>query len=137
VNSFHWTFGDVCDGYDLLVRQGLIPAEAIQPFVDAFCLPFIDGRVANPIISQYMIAFIKTEVARETGYQALLTPGWALTHEPDVVEFFVTEKRSPNSIDDDWPDEFTYFIHQPGSAQARAAKEPAQRMPVPRFSIPR
>jgi hypothetical protein len=49
----------------------------------------------------------------------------------------VTEKRNPHSIDEDWPSDFIYFMHQPGSAQARAAKEPAQRMPVPRFNVPR
>lgn len=136
VNSFHWTFGDVCDGYDLLVQQGVIPAAAIQPLVDAYCTPYISGAVANPIISKYMIAFIKTEIEHVTGYQALMTPGYALTQEAGLVEFFVTEKRSPQSISQDWPNDFIYFVHQPGSTEARAAKEPAQRMAVPRFSVP-
>jgi hypothetical protein len=38
----------------------------------------------------------------------------------------VTEKRSANAINQDWPSDFLYFIHQPGSAQARAEKDPKQ-----------
>jgi hypothetical protein len=49
------------------------------------------------------------------------TPGWALTRETGV-EFFETEKRSPASIDAQWPSFFTYFPHQPGSEQFLAEK---------------
>jgi hypothetical protein len=42
--------------------------------------------------------------------------GW----EPNV-EFFVTERKSPNAIDEDWPDTFIYFMHQPGSAHSNAS----------------
>jgi hypothetical protein len=133
-NSNHESFGDVCDVYRLLVDQGVLPPEAAQPIFDTQCTPYMPSAVANVLITQYMIAFLKTNLARVPGYQAMLTPGWTLTREPDV-EFFVTERRSPQSISDDWPDDFIYFIHQPGSAQARAAREPAQLMPVPRVSL--
>ena len=56
-------------------------------------------------------------------------PGWALTQE-QYIEFFVTEKRNPQSIDEDWPSDFVYFMHQPGSAQARGPKDPATILPV-------
>jgi hypothetical protein len=37
------------------------------------------------------------------------------------VEFFVTERKSPNAIDEDWPDTFIYFMHQPGREHANAS----------------
>jgi hypothetical protein len=63
-------------------------------------------------------------LAREPGYQDVLTPGHALTHESGV-EFFVTEMRSPQSVDREWwPEQFLYSPHQPGSGRARAARQP-------------
>lgn len=51
---------------------------------------------------------------------------------------FVLRRTSPdwtgllNAIDEDWPDSFVYFLHQPGRTQARASKDPAvQRPPFP------
>jgi hypothetical protein len=82
-----------------------------------------------------MLAFLKTNLAGERGYQDMLTPGWAVSKE-QVVEFFVTEKRNPNSIDEDWPDQFVYFLHQPGSVQARGPKE-AKALPVARVGVVR
>ena len=76
-----------------------------------------------------MVAFLKTNLAGEPGYKNILTPGYALTSEP-AIEFFVTEKRSPSSIFDDWPSAFAYFPHQPGSAQFRAEKEPSTPLRV-------
>jgi hypothetical protein len=77
-----------------------------------------------------MVAFLKTNLAGEPGYQRVLTPGYALTSEP-AVEFFVTEKRSAQSIDADWPDAFVYFAHQPGNAKAKAQKNPTSPPSVP------
>ena len=56
--------------------------------------------------AEYAIAFLKTNLAGEPGYQRILTPGWALTRE-DNIEFFVTEP-APGSNSD----EFRYFPHQ-------------------------
>ncbi len=133
LNSNHPSFGDVCDGFRFLVDQGIFPAAAMEPVFAANCDPYIPSALANRIITQYMVAFLKVELAGERGYSAMLTPGWALTSEPNA-ELFVTEKRSPQSIGADWPSDFVYFMHQPGSAQARAATEPAVRMPIPRVA---
>ena len=86
---------------------------------------------AHRLTTKYMIAFLKTNLSGEPGYQNVLTPGYALTREP-AVEFFVTEKRSPASIFDDWPPDFIYFMHQPGSEQARARKDPPSPLRIPR-----
>ena len=54
-----------------------------------------------------------------------------------LIEFFNNEKRSPQSIDEDWPDEFIYFKHQPGSETAHAAKNPHGVLGVSRALEPR
>ena len=77
-----------------------------------------------------MLAFLRD-------LQPVLTPGHALTREPNV-EFFISEKRNPNAIDEDWPDLFTYFMHQPGRSHAKAqgfltatgAKDPTGARPM-------
>jgi hypothetical protein len=81
------------------------------------------------LAAKYMIAFLKTNLPQERGYQNILTPGHALAKE-DFIEFFVTEKRNPNSIDEDWPEFFVYFAHQPGSEQFKAEKNPAQSLRI-------
>ena len=48
-----------------------------------------------------------------------------------MVEFFETEKRNPRAIDGNWPDEFIYFKHQPGSEKANALKDPNETFPMP------
>jgi hypothetical protein len=68
-----------------------------------------------------MLAFLKTQLLGETGYQPIMTPGWALKHELGV-EFFETESRSPESVHARWPSFFIYFPHQPGSEQFLAEK---------------
>jgi hypothetical protein len=69
----------------------------------------------------------------EQGYLYILPPGHALK-EP-YIEFFVTEKRNPNANDADWPGFYMYFMHQPGSAHAKAAKDPAQSPPIPHMGL--
>ncbi|MEJ2542205.1 MAG: hypothetical protein P8188_19950, partial [Gemmatimonadota bacterium] len=81
-----------------------------------FCdLGTLNGAEVRRLVTKYMLAFLQD-------YQPILTPGHALTREPNV-EFFVTEKRSVNAIDEDWPDLFTYFMHQPGRSHAQANAE--------------
>jgi dienelactone hydrolase len=83
---------------------------------------------AKRIITKYMIAFLKTNLSGESGYQRILTPGHAIKQE-SVVEFFVTEKRSLNGeYDEEFPDVFNYdsdiyFVYQPGSEKAKAYKD--------------
>jgi hypothetical protein len=78
------------------------------------------------------VAFLKTVLAREPGYQDMLTPGWALKRE-SLVEFFVTEKRNPNAVTADYGDGqfYLYFPHQPGSEQARGVKDPSAASALP------
>jgi len=130
-NRIHQTFCDICVAGPALVDEGIFD-EGVEDFWNEL---FCDGRIPSDevrrIVGQYMVAFLKTELEHRSGYKNILTPGFALTREP-YVEFFVTEKRNSNSIDEDWPDDFIYFMHQPGSAQARAEKNPKVSLGIER-----
>jgi len=107
----HFSFSAACDAMGLMASRGI--ATTMDGWIGFFCPCVIPAAVSRDIITRYMIAFLKTELLGETGYQKMLTPGWALTQET-LVEFFVTEKRNANSIDVEWPDDSVYFQHQPG-----------------------
>lgn len=85
--------------------------------------------VAHAIVNRYAVAFLKTALAGEPGYGAMLTPGFALIHEPDA-QFFVTEKRTAGPPEGDWPGEFWYFTTQPGNDRARAPMDADVVMPL-------
>jgi len=82
----------------------------------------------HAIITRYMLAFLKTHLLRENDYQRMLTPGWTLTRETGI-EFFETEKRSPQSIIGEWPDTSVYFWHQPGIQHSQANKNAKRNVP--------
>lgn len=134
-NSIHSSFGDICEVAHVWIDTDMQDLLWLaQYWLDNICAPdIIPSHVAHQLAYKYMIAFLKTNLVGASGYQKMLTPGWALTHEQDV-EFFVTEKRNPHSINEDWPDLFIYFPHQPGSAQAKAERDPKKLRPVPHFS---
>jgi hypothetical protein len=132
----HLTFSNMGECLLLMLQapevRVLIPdwyADLLQWCYDTYFVGGIPSSEAHRLVTQYMVAFLKTNLAGETGYQQMLTPGWAHTHEPDI-EFFVTEKRNAQSIGEDWPSDFVYFMHQPGSAQARGPKDPATMLPI-------
>ena len=128
--AIHMTFSDACEAAGVLQDIGWDENGDVGWFL-SLCTPdVIPSGLAHQLTHKYMVAFLKTHLAGDPGYQKILTPGWALTRE-EHIEFFVTEKRSAPSIDEDWPGLFTYFPHQPGSLQARGPKDPAVRPPVP------
>lgn len=132
-NTNHQSFSDLCEGFQVMGDLGLLDSGSLSFLLGLYCDGFTPSAEVHRLVNQYTIAFLKTNLAREPGYHDILTPGWALTKE-QVIEFFVTERKSPRSIDADWPDLFVYFPHQPGSAQARAEKNPKATRPVPRLS---
>ena len=118
----HMSFSDFCNLLNVMESKALAPVwgsvEDVRRWYCEGVLPPTEGRT---LITRYMLAFLKTQLLGDTGYQGMLTPGWALNHETHV-EFFETEKRNPRSIDAEWPNLSTYFPHQPGSKQFRAEK---------------
>jgi len=117
----HGSFTDWCETVEVAYDINLIDEGTYQEWK---CSPEpISSAEIERLTTMYLIAFLKVNLVGDHEYQSLLTPGYALAHEPNI-EFFVTEKRNPHAIDEDWPDDFVYFMHQPGSEQARGPKNP-------------
>jgi hypothetical protein len=109
----------------------LVPSIDNDDLINFFCVgdqwTSTPSTVAMPIANKYAVAFLKTVLAREPGYQDMLTPGWALKRE-SLVEFFVTEKRNPKAVTDPgFGAYYLYFPHQPGSEQALGEKNPSPK----------
>lgn len=127
----HITFANMCESAPILLAHGIITADRYIRLVADWCGAELSTTDTHQIVSQYMVAFLKTVLAGEPGHQSVLTPGYALNNEP-WAEFFVTERRSPEAIEGE-PDFFFYHPHQPGSEQAQAERNPAAWVPVPYF----
>jgi predicted metal-binding protein len=82
--------------------------------------PFSAAEIET-LTTQYMIAFLKTELVGERGYQEMLTAEYVHENEP-LIEFFEIEQGDPSTPDEDGY--FSYFLHQPGSERATALKDP-------------
>jgi predicted dienelactone hydrolase len=128
--AYHVTFSNRCEALPILLAHGLITEAAYDAMKVAFCGAPLATSVAHRLVTKYMIAFLKDNLAFEAGYQPVLTPGHALRFD-SMIEFFVTEKRNAHAIDEDWPGYYAYFMHQPGSEHAKAYKEP--RVPIAYF----
>jgi hypothetical protein len=129
VSAIHETFMNACEFFMVLDKVGIWPQWLVDYLLGVCCTTSIPSLEAKRLAAKYMIAFLKTELVHEQGYQHILTPGYALNSE-EFIEFFVTEKRNPNSTEEDWPDVFWYFPHQPGSEQFQAEKDPAEILPI-------
>jgi hypothetical protein len=118
----HMSFANVCAVNQVLHDQGAIDDATLEAILQAACPtePVSEEEIGS-LTSQYMIAFLKTVLVEETGYQEMLTPGYALANEP-FIEFFETELGSPNTQPADGY--FSYFKHQPGTERASALKDP-------------
>jgi hypothetical protein len=119
-NYQHMSFSSACSAMNIL--RPLNGDEITDVMLKMYCPaePTLPDETGN-LVTRYMVAFLKTVLAGESGYQEMLTPGYALANEP-FVEFFVTEKGGPTPRDEDAY--FYYFMHQPGTLQAKALKDP-------------
>jgi len=123
MGTIHPDFSDYCAATSVLVDLGIwdqATADELAAWVCSAPTPYPESR---RVIHEYLVAFLGRNLAGDPRYQNILTGGYALAREP-LIELFVTERRSPSSIDQDWPNDFLYFMHQPGSEQARAEKNP-------------
>jgi hypothetical protein len=119
-NYQHMSFSSTCSAMNIL--RPLNGDEVTDAMLKVYCPaePTPPDETGN-LVTRYMIAFLKTVLVGETGYQDMLTAGYALANEP-YVEFFETEKDGRNLIDE--AGYFTYFMHQPGTERAKALKDP-------------
>jgi hypothetical protein len=119
----------MCEALPILLSHGLIDPSAYPDLEYYYCGAPLATSEAHRIATKYMVAFLKTILEGESGYQPVLTPGH-VSEDESVVEFFVTEKRNPRATEEDWPGTYMYFAHQPGSEQARADRNPTTSLPV-------
>jgi predicted dienelactone hydrolase len=129
----HSSFSNMCEALPIYLSHRFPEpiAQLLLPLMQQrYCAAPLPPQEIKRLITKYAIAFLKTNLSGEPGYQSVLTSGYALTHEA-MVEFFVTEKGNPQAIDKDWPDSFMYFMHQPGSERANALKDPIEVAPMP------
>ncbi|HLE53210.1 MAG TPA: hypothetical protein VI755_14180 [Anaerolineales bacterium] len=119
-NYQHMSFTSACSSMNVL--RELNGDETTDAVLKLYCPkePVPPDEIGN-LTTRYMVAFLKTVLVGDTAYKEMLTPGYALANEP-FIEFFETEKGSPNPRDEDAY--FSYFMHQPGTLQAKALKDP-------------
>jgi predicted dienelactone hydrolase len=109
--AVHQSFTHSCTGVWATYRAGLTTlAQVTSQLGQPWCSTALNQGEVNRLSAKYAIAFLKTHLAGETGYEHILTPGWALTRESNI-EFFRTEPTDaviPSGT-------FQYFAYQPGS----------------------
>lgn len=124
------SFSNLCETIQVRADLGLIPSvEAVPNWFGAGCAnpDVLPSSVAHELVTRYAVAFLKTNLAGEAGYQRILTPGADLTTQ-GATQLFVTERRAGGPPESDWPGTFWYFTTQPGSDRANALKDsPALR----------
>ena len=122
VNALHQSFTVSCTGVWVAYRYGFANRNAvITQMNQPWCSAALPQGEANRLAATYAIAFLKTNLAGETGYQHILTPGYALTRE-DNIQFFVTEPKNATALGED-PTTFPYFPYQRGGVIFHADKE--------------
>jgi hypothetical protein len=119
-NYQHMSFSSACSSMNVL--RELNGDEATDAALKMYCPkePAPPDEIGN-LTTRYMIAFLKTVLVGETGYQEMLTTGYTLKNEP-FIEFFETEQGSSDTPDEEGY--FSYFKHQPGTERAKALKNP-------------
>jgi len=131
--ALHPSFTTFCENARVLGDVGaLTPAQVnarlSQPWCTTAALPAAE---VQRLATKYAIAFLKTQLAGESGYQHILTPGWAITSEQNI-EFFRTERTNAHATEENLPcmlptcPAFGYFPNQAGSQREQAERDPAQ-----------
>lgn len=134
--ALHPSFTTFCQNARVLGDLGaLTPAQVAARLGQPWCTTALPSLEVQRLATKYAIAFLKTQLAGEQGYQHILTPGWAITSEQNI-EFFVTERTNAHATEENLPcnvptcPSFGYFVNQPGSQRAQAERDPAQLTPA-------
>jgi predicted dienelactone hydrolase len=124
-NYQHMSFSSACSCLNVL--REFLGDEATDSSLEQYCPkePVPPDEIGN-LTTRYMVAFLKTVLVGEKGYEEMLTTDYALENEP-FIEFFETEAGSPDEpVEEGY---FSYFKHQPGTERATALKEPFLNVP--------
>jgi predicted dienelactone hydrolase len=120
--AIHNSFSTYCEVLHILNDKGFIDDQLLETVKPYNCPPEpFSAAEIETLTTQYMIAFLKTELVGERGYQEILTAEYVQENEP-LIEFFEIEQGDPSTPDEDGY--FSYFLHQPGSERATALKDP-------------
>jgi predicted dienelactone hydrolase len=119
-NYQHMSFTSACSCMDLL--REVNGDEVTDTMLKVYCPkdPAPPDETGN-LTTRYMVAFLKTVMVGDKCYEDMVTSDYALANEP-FVEFFETEKGSPETADEEGY--FSYLMHQPGTERAQALKDP-------------
>lgn len=135
-DALHPSFTGFCQSARVLRDLGVITAQQLaNRLARPWCSTALPAPEVQRLATKYMIAFLKTNLVHETGYQQMLTPGWALTSE-SAIQFFVTERTNAHATDENLPcmvsscPTFGYFTTQPGSTREQAERDPAAITPL-------
>jgi predicted dienelactone hydrolase len=123
----HNSFLNSCACNQVLHDLGIIDDATLVSILEAACpREPVAPEEFGDLTAQYMIAFLKTVLVGEKGYEEMLTPGYALENEP-FIEFFETEEGSPDeTVEEGY---FSYFKHQSDTERATALKDPFSQVP--------
>jgi predicted dienelactone hydrolase len=123
--ALHNSFQNSCLGVNVVYSVGAITlAQRNAVLAGPTCVPpALDQAEGRRLAAKYAIAFLKSTLAGEPGYQEFLTPGTVKATET-VVEFFVTEPQNPRALGED-PATFLYFEHQPGTTPFSPPTKPS------------
>jgi predicted dienelactone hydrolase len=123
----HFSFLNHCALIQVWRDQGIVDDASLEAYLQQSCQPEpVSPREFGDLTTQYMIAFLKTVLVGEKGYQEMLTTDYALENEP-FIEFFETEEGSPyETVEEGY---FSYFTHRPGTERATALKDPFATIP--------
>jgi predicted dienelactone hydrolase len=122
VGAVHQSFTNSCTGGAVRYRHGWLTATQLNTLwtnevTRPWCTTATPQAEVARLAAQYTVAFLKTYLVGESGYQRILTPGWAVANEL-AIRFFVTEPTS------DDPATFLYFPYPQGGGLWEDFKEP-------------
>jgi predicted dienelactone hydrolase len=123
----HFSFVNHCALVHVQNDQGIVDDATLDAYLQQACQPEpVSPEEFSNLTTQYMIAFLKTVLVGEKGYEKVLTPDYALENEP-FIEFFGTEEGSPDeTVEKGY---FSYFKHQADAERATALKDPSLQVP--------
>ena len=134
--ALHPSFTTFCENARVLGDVGaLTPAQVAGRLSQPWCAAALRAPEVERLATKYAIAFLKTHLTGEPGYQHILTPGWAITSEQNI-EFFVTERTNAHATEENLPCQvptcpaFGYFPNQAGSQREQAERDPAHLTPA-------
>jgi predicted dienelactone hydrolase len=100
IHSNHQSFTRLCDWLQLYQAKGILSQADVDLWSSWFCsdpdegnggYPLLDPHLANQLVTQTAIAFLKTHLLGEPGYAQYLSPRWIWGHQPELGLFRTEE----------------------------------------------